>query len=715
MKSDLPPAVRDLCLVGGGHAHVQVLRRFGMQPVPGIRLTLISPLPHSPYSGMLPACVAGVYTEADIHIDLVKLSRFAGARFIQAEVTGLDLDEKRVELLGRPSLKFDALSINTGATPKVTDDATAVKPISTFLPRWRQALAQLKQGDHLALIGGGAGGIELALAARQVVPTGVRMTLVSPTLVPSLHPRAAQKLKLVLQSAHIGWVAERATHSEAGTVKLASGTHIDAEQIFWVTGVAAPQWVADSPLQTDEGGFIRVGETLQSQSHDFVFAAGDIAELDGQSRPKSGVFAVRQGPVLAYNLAAYLQQQSLKPYRAQGAHLALIGTTPGRALAVRGGFVAEGKAWWALKRWIDERFMSRFNDLPEMFDKAPSLPQALQASLPDQAMRCGGCGAKIAAEPLRRVLTRLPAQEHPRVRLGIGDDAAEIISSGSQLLTIDGFRAMLDDPYLFGRIATHHSLNDILAMGAKPLSALALVTVPLMAESMMEEDLYQMLAGVCAVLADEGAVLVGGHSAEGAELSLGLTIMGEPREKVLTKGGAQVGDRLILTKPLGTGTVLAAAMQGMANPLTVAEVVRGMDQSNGVATSILRDHQTHALTDVTGFGLAGHLGEMLRASKVGVRLDLDRVPIYGDGLHSITHTVSSIQQANELALQEFELSRQWRPADAAVRLLADPQTSGGLLACVPVNMAALCVEKLVQAGYAAADIGEIQPGAWILD
>jgi selenide,water dikinase len=159
---------------------------------------------------------------------------------------------------------------------------------------------------------------------------------------------------------------------------------------------------------------------------------------------------------------------------------------------------------------------------------APMRPEGLSpngASALIDPMRCGGCGAKLGAEPLRRVLARLPSQRFAGVLAGIGDDAALIEGSTDPLvLTTDGFRAMLDDPWRFGRIAAHHSLNDVYAMGAVPTTAMALATVPLMAEQMMEEELHQMLLGAVEVLNEAGVALVGGHSAEGAELALGLAL-----------------------------------------------------------------------------------------------------------------------------------------------------------------------------------------------
>lgn len=711
------PALRDVVLVGGGHSHVQVLKSFAMRPQPGVRLTLICRDLQTPYSGMLPGCISGVYSEDDIHIKLPPLCQFAGARLIHDEVSGLDPEQHRVLFDARPAMRYDVLSLNTGAVPRQPHaDAVTVKPISRFLPKWRDIKHSICDGQTLVVVGGGAGGVELALAARKVLPDGVVLKVVSESLLPG-HPSGVVRRATSALAAHnIDWIQARAESEQTGGVQLSNGQHLSAHHVLWVTDVQAPPWLQQSGLATDARGFVSVDQHLRSVSHSDVFAAGDVAHLLGQERAKSGVYAVRAGPYLAENLRRVVNDAPLRTFRAQAQHLALIGDGHGSAIASRGKWSAQGPFWWWLKDRIDQKFMSKFNDLPDMNESQPELSEALSASLPDQLMRCGGCGAKLAADPLRRVLARLPEQAGSHIELGIGDDAALLKTTGSTLLTIDGFRAMLDDPYLFGRIAAHHSLNDIFAMAAQPSAALAFVTVPLMAEVLMEEELYQLLCGVTDVLNSHGVPLVGGHSAEGLELGIGLTVTGAAAEHTLLKQGAMPGDHLLLTKPIGTGVVLAAAMQGRADTQSLAAVQLSMDQSNAPAVQHFVDAGAHALTDVTGFGLAGHLGEVLRASAAGVTLRLRDIPLFTGVTDLFDNTQSSLQQANELALQDFELRSGIQPDDPRLRALADPQTSGGLLAAVPAAQASNCLQNLAAAGYAAADIGEVQvPGHWVIE
>lgn len=722
MRGVAPPVV-DLVLLGGGHSHVQVLRRLGMRPIPGVRVTLVSRESFTPYSGMLPGHVAGHYHWRDIHIDLGPLARFAGARFVPDEVRGLDADGRRLVLAGHPELRYDLLSVNSGAVPAAANEVgMPVKPIGRFLPRWREVRERAVAGERVTLIGGGAAGVELALAMRRTLPAGVRLSLLSDELLAGHAPGAVRHLRRALVAAGVevaeGFRVRTAQAAAGGALVIGSDERRhQTDHLFWVTGVEAPAWVTESGLATDEGGFIAVDRHLRSLSHPEVFAAGDVAALCGQPRPKSGVFAVRQGPVLTANLRRAVQGGRLTRYRAQRRALAIIGTGDGSAVASRGALWAAGRWVWRWKDWIDRRFMARFNDLPDMSGSEPSVPRTLRARMPD-TMRCGGCGAKLGADPLRRVLARLPDQrplERRRgVQLGIGDDAAVVqVAAGNLVLTVDGFRSLVTDPYRFGRITAHHSLNDVIAMGGHGLAALAMATVPLMADEMMEEELYLLLQGAVEVLNDHDVPLVGGHSAEGGELSLALSITGIEVGPSLHKGGARPGEALLLTKALGTGAVLAADMRARAPSDHVAAALAAMDTSNAAALDVLREHGVRALTDVSGFGLAGHLGEMLRASAVGARLELAAIPLLPGAAALVADGfVSSLQANNEAALDDFATVG-IDAGSATLRLLADPQTSGGLLAAVPADRAAACVSALQAAGYpAACRIGTVTDATW---
>jgi len=708
------PLVKDLVLVGGGHAQVQVIKALGMRPVRGLRLTILSREPATPYSGMLPGHVPGDYSEGDVHIELLRLARFANARLLIGSVDRIDPEQRRV-YFGQRSIRYDLLSINTGAAPNCPfdlDHIVPVKPIGRFLPGWQRLLDRLRPGQRLAVVGGGAGGFEIALAARRRLGRDVPVALATGTeLLPGFPPKVRSLALAALAEKGVE-LHEHFRVSEATSEQITSagGALIPANGVLWVTGVAAPGWLTNTGLELDEQGYIAVDDALRSVSHPDVFAAGDVAGLSTQQRPKSGVFAVRQGPVLARNLRALVldPNAALQPYKAQSRFLSLLNCADGTAIASYGSLAARGAIWWRLKDWIDRRFMHRFQALPDMDPNRPPKSDELVDADVVGDMRCGGCGSKLNATLLAKVLRELPQHRFDHVLQGVGDDAAVLAgNSRSQALTTDGFRSMVDDPHQFGRIGVQHALGDLYAMGAQPSAALINVTIPLMREVMMEDELRQVMEGVSAALAAADLPLVGGHSAEGAELSLAVTLVGDVRtaqDQLLLKTAGQDGDVILLTKALGTGTLLASAMRGACRGADYAACLAAMEQSNRAAIEILLKYKVHAATDVTGFGLLGHLLEMLADQDLVAHLSLQTIPVLPGALQAArAGFLSSLHTANQRVLSAVNANPNVQ-LGAPWPLLVDPQTAGGLLATLPAVHAENCLAALREAGYAEAAI-----------
>ena len=730
------PVLKDLVLLGGGHTHVTVLKRFAMRPVPGVRLTLVSRGVDTPYSGMLPGLIAGHYTYDGAHIDLRMLARFADARSIVDEATGLDLDNRHVLFARRPPVSYDVLSIDIGSTPNVTvagaaEHAIPVKPIDQFLGRWTALSARLLDRTALtriAVVGGGAGGVELLLAVQHHVAklrsdagrdsTHIEYHLFtdSSEVLPTHNRTVRRVFERILRErgirVHVACAVAEVLPSQ---LRTADGQVHVIDEVLWTTQAAAAPWLAASGLAVDGAGFVRVSDTLQSTSHAEVFAAGDVASVEEHPRPKSGVFAVRQGRPLASNLRRALLGQSLAGYRPQRQFLSLISTGDEYAVASRGPFSLEGAWLWRWKDRIDRQFMRRFSELPEMASASPpKVPAGLAdgealAAVSAMAMRCGGCGAKVGASVLTRALERLPASDRGAVLVGLDapDDAAVIKTAdgGAVVHTVDFFRSMLDDPYVFGQIAANHALSDVYAMGGEVESALAIVTVPHGPESKVEDALTHVMAGAALVLREAGATLAGGHTSEGAELGLGFAVHGRVDPgRVLRRAGLQPGDRLILTKALGTGTLFAADMRHKAKGRWIAAAVASMLQSNREAARVVIAHGVSACTDVTGFGLLGHLVEMLKASDVDAELELDALPVLDGAEQTVRAGILSSLQPQNLRLRRAIATAPDAGAEPRFALLFDPQTSGGLLAGVPAAEAESCVRDLRARGYAASSI-----------
>ena len=742
MKSSQDTIVKDLVLIGGGHSHVAVLKNFGMKPIPGVRLTLIARDVQTPYSGMLPGYVAGHYSFDEAHIDLRPLCQFASARLYHDTAIRIDTVNQKVICEGRPPVSYDLLSINIGSRPEINtvpgaaEFTTPVKPINRFVDKWHQLLERVLQqpGPHrIAVVGSGAAGVEILLAIQFRLQTLLKQNqrqneqlefhLISKSaqIMPAFPVGVARRLERILEQrgVHVHRDAEAIKVFNLG-LELSNGNKLELDEILWVTGASAPAWLRESGLAVDAEGFIHANDCLQSTSHKDIFAAGDIVNVVDHPRPKAGVFAVRQGKPLAQNLRRALLNRRLKPFTPQKTLLALISSGDQYAIATKGNWHFEAALLWKWKDWIDRRWMLKYTELPSMSAREVS---NLDPGLADQdtlkeisaiAMRCGGCGAKVGANVLSRAITELKPAPRDDILIGLHepDDAAVVeVPPGKVMVhTVDYFRSFIDDPFTFGQIAANHALSDVFAMGAEAQSALAIATVPFAIESKVEDTLRELMAGAMVVLNDANAALVGGHTSEGAELALGFAVNGiADREQILRKSGMREGDVLVLTKPLGTGTLFAADMQQKARGRWIEEALKSMIQSNRQAAEALYAHGATACTDVTGFGLLGHLVEMIKPSAVDVEIDLAALPLIDGALETVAMGIlSSLQPAN-LRLRRAIANMEEAITSPVYPLVFDPQTSGGLLASLPANNTDACLHELIKLGYGqAAIVGRVK-------
>ncbi len=719
------PLVRDLVLIGGGHTHALVLRMWAMKPMPGVRLTLINPDPVAPYTGMLPGLIAGHYRREAMMIDLVRLARFANARLILDRATGIDRAAQTIQLAGRPPLAYDLASLDIGITsdlpdlPGFTEYAHSAKPMGTYAKSWQAFVDRALPAPRLMIIGGGVGGVELALASAHRLRrarAAPQVTLIDrgPALLPSLSAKSRAGLAAALQACGVSVLSNASpARAEPNAVILADARSLASDFTLTVAGARPHGWLTATGLALHDG-YVTVDASLRS-SDPLIFAAGDCAHLSHAPRPKAGVYAVRAAPVLLANLRAALTEQPLRRFTPQKDYLKLISLGSQTAIADKWGLRVAGGWLWRMKDRIDRRFMAKFEDFPAM--AGPALPAhpvtGLVEALGDKPL-CGGCGAKVGSDGLTAMVSALPRPKRAEVLAGAGDDAAILrADNGVQVLSTDHLRAFTCDPRLMARLTAVHAMGDIWAMGANPQVALAQITLPRLSPALQARMLADVMGAAAEVFGQAGADIVGGHTSQGAELTIGFTVTGVTTEPI-TKARAQPGDALILTKALGSGTLLAAEMAmarlpdlmlGEAVTACFAEMLRPLAD----ASAILAPH-AHAMTDVTGFGLAGHLIEMLTASQTTAHLWLNTIPLMqGAEALAAAGEHSSLAPANRAAL----IGRM-RGADLATpraALLYDPQTCGGLLAAVPQARAMDLLAQLHAAGDTrAAIIGSLTTG-----
>ena len=368
-------ASKQLLLVGGGHSHVAVLRSLGERPLPGVSATLVSPERFTPYSGMLPGLVAGHYEHRECHIDLAALARFARCTLVEDTVTGLDLPRRVAAIAGGGERKWDVISLDIGSTPQTAgvpgarEWAIAVKPVHRLLAALQDLVAGSRRGvvRRVLFVGGGAASVEVLLALQHHLSAAggqrVEMVLASDGDMPLAghNARVRAIFARVLADRRVRVHARsRIVRVEPESALTDTGERIGFDALIWATGAGAVAWPGKSGLAVDPDGFVLVDETLQSVSHERVFAAGDIATMRGHPRPKSGVYAVRHGPPLTRNIRRALAGERLERFVPQRDALTLISTGDRYAVMSLGRWALQGAWVWCWKDWIDRRFMRRY-------------------------------------------------------------------------------------------------------------------------------------------------------------------------------------------------------------------------------------------------------------------------------------------------------------------------------------------------------------------
>ncbi|MFM9965279.1 MAG: selenide, water dikinase SelD [Planctomycetaceae bacterium] len=760
--NDASPIEKQVVLVGAGNAHLVFLRRWRMSPWPGVAVTLVSEFADVPYSAMVPGHIAGDYRWDEITLDLVRFCRSVGVRFVAARVTGVDAARRLVQIEDHAAISYDVLSLGLGSLPAAPEGCAngewsfSMRPLGLFarqLERLEESLQQTPRAFQLVVVGGGASGCELALAIQRRLSksSGFRLTLLQANrqLLPGFADRASRLMTQRLRDAGIDVRLEACVVGGGpDRLRLSRGTEIPCDGVLWATPASPPACLRDSGLSIDEANFLRVGETLQSLGDQAVFGTGDCVTFTPRpSLPRNGVHAVRQGRVLFDNVREFLHERPLTPFRPQRNCLCLLNTGDGEAILNYGSFATKGRFVRSLKNRIDRAWLESFDVITrsvsegresdvtrsvsegresdvtrsvsegrsDIGETTPSLTRRVTMDRRQHLMRCGGCGAKVSGDVLSSVLKGLEIPDDPRVLLGTrsGEDAAvhrvraDLFGIAADKLvevqTVDYFRAFIDDPYLFGRIAALHSVSDVYAMNARPFSALAIATLPYARGPIQAAQLRELLAGATRSLNELGVVLTGGHTSEGHDLSLGFAVTGYADEdQLFRKSNLKPGDTLILTKPLGTGAILAAWMHGACSAAEFAEVIEQALIANASAAAVFAQFGARAVTDITGFGLAGHLLEMLDASRVSARLTMT-VPVLSGFSAAVAQGILST-----LHPENAKLACRVHGSESPPEWLFDPQTSGGLLGAIRPEVASAVVEELHRRGLTrAAAIGQV--------
>jgi len=693
------PITNDLVLIGGGHSHLSVLMKLSKKPLNGNRITLITNEIDTPYSGMIPGYIEGIYSWRDSHIDLYRLCLKLNVRFIHAEVERVSAHEKEIYFKDRPKIKFDVLSINTGIQSNNREIKGAakyclpVKPISKLANNFLNKITNFKS---IAFIGGGAGSVELALAIKKRflnINQDIKITII--TGKRGLLSTFPQKTKLTslktLEKFKIDIIEyKRVLEVKPKQIILSDKSLLKIDKAILSTNSMTPKWLAKSDILLTKDNYILVNKSFQT-NYKYVFASGDVIDFNNQNLKKAGVFAVRSGKPLAINIRKFILGKKLVEYKFNKNYLALIGTSKRSAIATKYNLTFNSRFFFYLKKYIDQNFIKKFSDfrirkkftLDALKTDVLNIFVKHKEKITDEndIMQCKGCAAKVPLNALKQAL--------PKDIVSTSEDAVSVPGHPELYQTVDMISSIITDPFLLGKIAANHSISDMVSVNSKITSAMMILQLPLSKTEINSRDLEQVLLGANEIFKTIDCPLIGGHTMIGKDKDpiIGFSILGQKQKKIkIVKNRRKIKtkDLLILTEKIGSGLIFAGINNYLIDSYFQIDVIKQMIKGNLNFGKISNQLNILSMTDITGFGLANHLLNLIKRdnSKTGLTIYPNKIPLFQGVNECLNKDIkSSLFKSNyDIAQKDIIYKRDKSKLD---NILYDPQTVGGIAFIIP--------------------------------
>ncbi len=672
-------------LIGGGHANVQVLKKLCMNNIKGLHTILISEHFEATYSGMTPGYIHKEFNKDEISIDLQRLCFNAGATFIKDKVVKIENINKKLELLNLPSIHYDLLSINTGSISNTkgleienSSRCFFVKPISLLVKNLGQIDKIIKnKKSKIAIIGGGIASYELAFSLSRRYKNNLEITILGKNFLKekNLNKKTKKYLKKISKQLGIReFLGEVVTISETHLI-LKNGVKFDCDLSLLSSGANIESWLSNSNLNKDKSGFIAVDNNLLSTNDKSVFITGDACGIEDNFRPKSGVMAVRQGEVLKENIFLKLTGRPLVKFKPQKNWLYLIGTHENYALLNYYFLSFHGRWCWKLKEIIDRGFINKFK-----FSSGKSMTKKnleLEKSK-DVKMYCQGCGSKVSKKTLVKYLNA--ESSNPE----LSDASIVNNNSSSQLQSIDHIKLFSSlNPFDFGIISYLHSQNDILSSGGSVQTISVSQGLPF-SEGIIESFYMEyFMKGIKSEAIKDGSTIVSGHSYQSKEPGITITMNGI-FEKQISKNQGKENDLIYLSKPLGTGYLLAAYFNNsdLISSINFQNLIEWLKKGNSKASEISKIFKSSISTDISGFGLASHLSDICRSSKLSAEIRLNEEILINKNIEILENFKSTGFNNNySSSVNDVLVSN----SNKLKNILYDPQTNGPLLFSIHIK------------------------------
>ena len=674
-----------LVLVGGGHANIQVLRELCMKNYQGLHTILVSKEYHATYSGMTPGFFFNKFSQQEIDIDLQRLCFNAGATFIKDEVIDLDLQQNKIKLLKYPSIYFDILSLNTGSISNYQNliiesfsNCINVKPISDLvkkLPEIDNIVS--KENCCVSIIGSGIAAYEISFSLKQRYLDKVKINIIGDKHLSekNINKQTKRKLNQIARDMDIELIEGKVKQIKSDYLVLSNNENIKSNLNLLSTGADISPWITKTELLKSESGFVAVNKYLQSVNFKNIFVTGDIADIEGFRRSKSGVMAVRQGQILKKNIFLKIQNKSMIKFKAQKNWLYLIGTYHNKAILNYHSISIHSSWCWYLKVLIDKNFIKKFSfpNKKIMNKKLIGTKNILEN------MYCQGCGSKASKNSLVNYLSKKNENQ-------LLSDASTIEHSSTKIIqSIDHIKLFSSmNPYDFGIISYLHSKNDILSAGGLIKSLSVSIGIPFADDRVESFFLEYFMEGIKSESIKDKAIIASGHTYQTHEPGITLNMNGQ-FDLQSNKDMAQENDLIYLSKPLGTGYLLAAYY--LNSPLVLSQDIQKLYNflkiDNQFAYEAARNNECKTMTDISGFGLASHLGDICYSSNLSARINLSSQILLNDKI-SILKNFESTGYYNNYKSNSQNIYI--KNSNNLEKILYDPQTNGPMLMAInPIN------------------------------
>ena len=719
--------IKRLVLVGGGDAHLHILRQFGNKPFPHLQIYFISDSFYKTHNKMLAGYIAGHFSFAESHIDLVALANRSGIHFIHNSLKKIDIIGKVITLDNEEEIFYDLLSLNLDSQiscPQTIIPAAAIsiRPLTEFFKNLDQLINETIQKNkvyQLVIVGSEIDAIEITLAIQYRILEELNKNVKAletfqiaiftheNKILSQLNSRARNIFSTILKKKRVTvFTNQQITSVGKDSLIYENKNVFNTDKVLFCTQEGSYKCLQNSNLQLDENGFVCVNNYLQSVSSSDIFASGDIASIENQKISKIESYATKQGIILYKNIKNYLEEKKLKKYIPKKSHFFCVSTGNKYTMLLWKNLHLKGRLIWKFKKIKDTNFIRKYNNTNFIENKKIRLGVSFF-----KKNKTIGCPSFNNLATTKELSTRLLDQSLEKLSQHFSSKNSIFsekkfsttnncnLGQKKYLQSIHFLNECLPDPYLFGKLVVNHCISSIYAKGAKPINAFSIVSLKKAADSIVKDSFEKMLLGASECFSEHKVKIMGGHSLQGEEENgLGFSVIGTAETN--PKIAIEYGQSLVLTKPLGTESLLLALHQNKIKGSWYENLLQHFSLSNRMAAEILKKFNYSFCSYISRQGFLDSIFHSLPPS-YHLEIIACKLPFL-DGFEELNSSTKEINFSENKMSYFKDISIKF--SNTQYNTFFEPQTCGGFAIILESKNATNLVNQLRAAGYHKATI-----------